>query len=179
VDNTQRIIIIIEDKILIAKDPATIWGLLTDISRWSRWTRLIKQVAVYGPVKSGTEFKCLVGKWDLDGAIVEVDPEKRFVFDARSIGLHLRFSWEITGQGDESRVSSEIDVSGWMPFIFKKRARQELEDTLFRWLYALKTTLERGEKAAMFSEQSITKPKKRRALSGPLSFLFKKKDSEE
>ena len=90
----------------------------------------------------------------------------------------MRFRWEILGQTDGTMVSLTADVSGWLAVLLKRKVEQTLTDDLFTWLYALKTTLERDEKAEISKEHSITKPKKRRHIPGPLGFLFKKDEDE-
>jgi hypothetical protein len=171
--------IVIKDEIAITKVRAAIWSLLTDISRWSRWNRLIKRAAVYGPVKPGTEFKFLSGKWDFDGIINEAIPNSIFVIKCNSIGLRLRISWEILEQINGAKVAVNVAVSGWIVSLFKHKVRQTLTDDLFTLLYSLKTTLERGEKSELSHEHGISKQRKKRHISGPLGFLFRQnKDGE-
>jgi hypothetical protein len=171
-------LVVVKDEIVISREPALVWNLITDISRWSRLNRLIKHAAVYGPLEPGTEFKFLSGKWEFDAAIIEVKPQSRFVFDAKSVGLRLRFEWGITEQAGGAKVNASIAALGWIAFFFKSKTKRTLEDDLFTWLYVLKTTLERGEKPEKPEEYSFTKPHRKRAGLGPLSFLFKHHEEE-
>jgi len=119
-----------------------------------------------------------VRKWDLDGVIIEATPEKSFAIDGQSSGLLLRFSWEIQEQAGGTRVSLTADASGWLVALFKRKVERALIDDIFTWLYALKTTLERG-KVESGEIQARQKPKRRFTAPGPLSFLFKKRSDEE
>lgn len=171
--------IIVKDEIMISKDRAKIWTLLTDISSWSRWSRIIKRAAIYGPLKPGTEFKCIAGDWDFDGVISKVTPQENFVLNGKSIGLRLHIVWEIHEQEKSTKVTAAITPSGWIASIFKRKTKKSLEDNLFTWLYALKTTVERGEKPEEPSRPGLSKPKRRFALPGPLNFLFKRREEDE
>ncbi len=169
----------VRDEIQIAKDRTQIWTLLTEISSWNRWAKVVKHAAVYGPIKAGTEFKFISGKWDFDGAIIEVAPQESLVLDARSVGLHLRFSWMLAQRADGINVSANIAASGWIATLLKRRVSINLEDDLFSWLYALKTTAERGDRQEATAIQGLAKPRRNRHLSGPLGFLFRKNNDDE
>jgi hypothetical protein len=170
--------IIIKDEIGISANQAIVWNQLTDISRWSRWSRLIRRAAVYGPVKSGTEFKCLIRKWDFDGKISGVMFGSSIVYNLKTSGLRLQISWQLINQNNNSKVQAEIVAIGWIAVIFKRKVERVLTDDLFTLLYALKTTLERGEKEAPAEKHGLSKPARRYTFPGPLSFLFKRKDDE-
>jgi hypothetical protein len=90
----------------------------------------------------------------------------------------LRLSWEFIDQPDGIRVLLTADISGWLATLFKRKVERTLTDDIFTWLYALKTTIERG-KVESEEIQARQKPKKRFTAPGPLSFLFKKRSDEE
>jgi hypothetical protein len=165
--------IVVKDEIMISREPALIWDLLTNVSRWSRVNKLIRRAAIYGPPKPGTEFKFISGKWDFDAVIIEAAPESGFIFDAKSIGLRLHFVWEIAEEMGKAKIIATISAGGWITILFNRRTKRSLEDNLFTCLYSLKTTLERGEKPESGEEHGIAKPHRIRRGFDLISFFFK------
>jgi hypothetical protein len=120
----------------------------------------------------------LIRKWDFNGLIIETIPEKSIIFDARSVGLRLRFSWEIEKLTEGTKVSSTIIASGWIASLFKRKVEQTLTDDLFSWLYALKSSLERGQ-SIVNERKTHLKPKRRFAPPGPLNYFFRRDKEDE
>jgi hypothetical protein len=87
-------------------------------------------------------------------------------------------SWELIEQPDGIRVSLTAAISGWLATLFERKVERTLTDDIFTWLYAFKTTIERG-KVESKEIQTRQKPKRRFIAPGPLSFLFKKSRDEE
>ncbi len=171
--------IIVKDEIEICRDRALIWSHLTDISSWRRWAKIIRRAAVYGPIRPGTEFKFISGKWDFEGTITDVVPQESFVCNARSVGLHLRISWKLAQREDGAKVSANIEASGWIANLLKSKVRRNLQDDLFSWLYALKTASERGVGPESSARSGLSKGANKRRLSGPLGFLFRRDRDNE
>jgi len=145
---------VIRDEITVKKDPQAIWHILTDIAGWGRWTRVISHAAVYGPLMRGTEFKCIAGKWDFACFIEQIETGRVFACRGKSIGLNLSVNWELTGDAISTRVRASAEFSGWIVRLFGKQIGQSIKDSLFTWLYALKTRAERGEQKSDHSRQS-------------------------
>jgi hypothetical protein len=134
----------IKDVIIIAKNQAAIWKILTDINSWRLWSGVIDRAVIYGQVKPGTSFKCLADKWDFDCVIAEVISEAKFHCRGKTIGLDVVFQWELSGAEEETRVLLAAEIDGWMARFFGKRIRGGFEDAIFTWLYMLKSYSERG-----------------------------------
>ena len=172
----------ISEEIIVEKDPAEVWDLLTNISNWGRWTRVMKHSAVYGPLTPGTAFKCIAGKWDFEGKIGILEFGKSIDFEAKSIGLKIAMRWEFSSCSKGTKVAVEAVIEGWIPRFFARRVQTAVRDSIFTWLYSLKTTAERGNiQSGKTAKTTLSQSTNRRKIqiTGPLSFLFKPKDSDE
>ncbi len=134
----------IRDEIQIAKDPQFIWGILTDINSWRRWSGVVDRAVMYGPVKAGTAFKCLADQWDFDCIIVAAIPGEKFHCRGNTIGLEIGLRWQLSGASDGTQVLLAADIDGWMMHLIKGRIKREFEGAVFTWLNALKNYAERG-----------------------------------
>lgn len=170
----------INDEIVIEKDPAIVWGLLTNISNWGRWTRVVKHSAIYGPLKPGTSIKCIAGQWDFEGHIGAIDPDNNIVLEGKSVGIKISMSWIFSVVASGTNVSIEAKIDGWLSGLFTQRIKNAFEDSIRTWLNSLKATAERGnmqiEKPTIESN-SVPLDNRTIQFTDSLSLLFRRKKS--
>lgn len=133
--------------IRINKPAADVWQVLIDINAWGRWSPVIRHAVLYGPIRIGTAFKCISDEWDFQSAITELQHEHRLVLSGKTIGARLNMNWNLRPIGNETSVGLSAVISGWLPAIFTKRARNRIESDMAIWLRALKARVERPEQA--------------------------------
>lgn len=134
----------IREEISIAKDPATIWKVLIDINSWRLWSGVIDRAVIYGRPRPGTVFKCLADTWDFDCLIKDAVPGERFSGTAKTVGIEVTFSWQITGVINGAKIEFVAAIDGWLARLFGARIKRGFEGAMFTWLLALKNFAERG-----------------------------------
>jgi hypothetical protein len=174
--------LILSDNIQIEKDIDSTWRLLTDISNWSRWAKVIDHAAIYGSYQVGTQFKCVSDKWDFDSTISSWSPHSGFACKGKSIGLNLLISWTLSSDDKATKVTWSISASGPLISIFRRRFKEAISDSMFTWMYSLKTHLERGDKKnepQKIPGLSSQKALKKMSFSNPFGLAFDRKRKDD
>jgi hypothetical protein len=111
---------------------ADIWALWSDPARWPDWNEQIERAEVDGELRVGTELRI---KFRRGGTVrftvTELEPERRFVDEARFPGARLRHEHRLS-QGRSSveidhRIYLEGPLSGfWALMMGRKRMRESV-----------------------------------------------------
>lgn len=81
-----------------------------------------------GPFEVGTRGKSKApGSWPLKFELVAVDPDARFVSEARLPGASLRFEHVIEARGPQSRITHRVTLDGRLAFLYTRAVRQGVE----------------------------------------------------
>jgi uncharacterized protein YndB with AHSA1/START domain len=164
----------LREEIEINKDAETVWKTLTDINSWRLWSLVIDRAVIYGKLCPETEFKCRAGQWDFIGTILEVAPQSRFKCRGHAVGLDVDFTWDLTRSPDGERVILTASIGGWFTRLLRRRFEKGFAESIYAWLYSLKTSLERGPEAPRENEDK-RKPrfsKKKISLVNPLNMMM-------
>ena len=142
VDNA---IIRIDSSIVIEKNIEAVWGILINVSQFSRWNPLIKHAAIYGPLVKGTRLKILAGKWDFDCYIEHVKPLKEIYMVGKSIGLGISFLFDLAPAPNGSLMKINMGIDGWIARIFKGKTENSINEFMGIFLSSLNNKVLGGE----------------------------------
>jgi carbon monoxide dehydrogenase subunit G len=138
-------------ELLVEAPQSQAWALLTNISEWSRWNPGVNRVVVEGPIAEGTEFRWRAGRLSIASRLVVVEPERRFVWTGRTLGMDAVHVWEFEGRGEEVLVRTEESLDGTLARWFQGRLQGTVQRTLDESLRLLSSECKRRgrERAAL------------------------------
>jgi uncharacterized protein YndB with AHSA1/START domain len=121
-----------------------VWQLLTGVDAWPRWNPLVDAADLDGSLAPGSVFCWKSQGFSVTSTLVTVDAPTRLAWHGEAFGTRAHHEWEIvpSGQGVVVRTSETFD--GWLPRLMPGAMQKTLEDTLPRWLAALKAEAERS-----------------------------------
>jgi len=160
----------IKEETIIAKDISAVWSILTDITSWRLWSNVVDRAAIYGQIKKGTNFKCLIDKWDFDGIIEEAEAPGKFYFRGKTIGINAAMRWELSRTAEGAKILLTVSIDGWLAKLLRGAIKRGFEGAVFTWLFALKNYAERGTvRAEEEKDTGVTGklPKKKLSVSNP------------
>ena len=97
-----------------------VWGILSDVERWSTWTASITEVVLDGPLEVGATARIRQPKLPpTTWTVTEVVPGRSFTWEAKAPGSRSVGEHEITPTGDDScEVRLLLDQNGPLGNVF-------------------------------------------------------------
>jgi polyketide cyclase/dehydrase/lipid transport protein len=90
-------------------DPAAIWALWADITRWTEWDTSLVSVSLDGPFEVGSEGTMVIeGQGPIPFKLIEVTPGRGFTDETEIPGAVLRFVHEVA----DGRVTHRVEIEG-------------------------------------------------------------------
>jgi uncharacterized protein YndB with AHSA1/START domain len=104
--------------------PASVWRVLSDLSRLPEWYYPAQRVQVVdaGPVVPGSRFVLWIRtaagiEVEAPGEVLAVDPGKLLRWRGHSSGIAATATWTLEPRGGGTRVTHEFAGGGWMMFL--------------------------------------------------------------
>ena len=130
-----------------------VWEVLAGIERWPRWNTDVRGVSFWGALAPGTEFRWKVSGGTITARFQTVEAPKLLAWSGRMspIGIEAVHVWHLEAPGGAvTTVRTEESWNGLAVRLLRGRAMTMLQESLDRWLKALKAECERhvgGEEA--------------------------------
>jgi uncharacterized protein YndB with AHSA1/START domain len=125
--------------IIINAPVERVWEILTQISNWPQWNKEIKSTNC-SDVRIGVEFEWHIHHSHFISKLQAVDKPNLFSWTGKSKLTKSIFVWNLDASDDQTIVTVEESVEGFIIPIFNKQSK--LHDILIDWLNALKTQSE-------------------------------------
>ncbi|WP_436496353.1 SRPBCC family protein [Actinokineospora sp. HUAS TT18] len=94
-------------------DPAAVWGLWADVSRWVEWDSSLTSVTLDGPFAVGsTGVMVIEGQPPIHYRLTEVDPGHRFADVTEIPGAVLLFDHEVVADQGVTTVTHRVVIEG-------------------------------------------------------------------
>src|SRR5262245_35010238 len=109
-----------------------VWALWTDIERWPSWNPGVVRVELDGPATKGaTGTVRAAGGPASKLAVVEVEPERRFVTEASERLMRLRFEHELEDSGGgQLRITQRVQMTGLATPLMRRTIGPRLERSI-------------------------------------------------
>jgi uncharacterized protein YndB with AHSA1/START domain len=140
------------DSVDINAPPASVWRVLSDLSRLPEWYYPSRRVLVVdvGPVGSGSRFVLWIRtaagiEVEAPGEILAVEPGHMLRWRGRSAGIAATATWTLEPHGGGTRVTHEFAGGGWMMLLSTASGRAP--KTAARRLANLKRVVEQPASA--------------------------------
>jgi uncharacterized protein YndB with AHSA1/START domain len=116
-----------------------VWELWTDVSAWPSWNPGVGRAELDGPVAEGaTGTVRAVGGPTSALTVVAVEPERRFVTEARERLMRLRFEQELAdAEGGRLRITHRVRMTGPATPLMRRTVGARLERSIPAALAAL------------------------------------------
>jgi uncharacterized protein YndB with AHSA1/START domain len=121
-----------------------VWEVMTNINHWPNWQTDIHKSKLNGELKADTTFDWKSGGVKIHSKIHTVEPCKYFGWTGKTFGLFAIHNWTITESEEQSIVSVEESMEGFLAKLFKKSFNRNLEKAMLNWLDLLKKECERN-----------------------------------
>jgi uncharacterized protein YndB with AHSA1/START domain len=138
VDANQNAPVFARHEIHIEAQPERVWALISDIDRWGSWQPDIPTAKLIGPLAPGSTFKWKSGNTGVSSTLEEVDPPRRLGWSGRSLGARAKHVWTLEPQVSGTTVRTQESFEGLVVVLLKSRMQRLLDDSLQKWLAALK-----------------------------------------
>ena len=129
--------VIVIRELHIARPPASVWKVLSDIEGWPAWQPEITRAEMSGPLLPGAEFRWRVGASNIRSVLRDVLRPSRLSWTGSFMGLHAIHVWEIEATGEGCLVRSRESLEGWWLAPFRSRIQRSVERSVALWLDAL------------------------------------------
>ena len=138
---------IAEAKIAIQAKLETVWGIQTDIDRWSEWNPGVQWSKLNGPLAVGSVFR-----WKSRGSFIvstlqEIEPMRKIAWTGQAMGARAKHTWSFEARGDAVAVLSRESFDGWWPRLLPGLTRRILGNVLRAWLRSLKQRAEAPDRS--------------------------------
>lgn len=133
-------------EIVIKASKETVWGFLSDLTKWNLWKEIETPVVITGTKWDvGTRFRWKRGIFTITAEIVDIEPPNRVRWNGKVRGIEAKHYWILKKANSGTLVATYEEWSGIIPKLFKGRSQQRLEETLRRDLEGLKRATESFE----------------------------------
>ena len=119
-----------------------VWGLQTDIGRWSMWQADISAAALEGPLQAGSVFRWKAKGLKIVSTLHTVEPQRQIGWTGNSLGMFAIHNWTFVALDQHTKVISEESLSGWMARLLKLTDANFLAKSLAATLQTLKMAVE-------------------------------------
>ena len=140
------------DSVNIDAPPASVWRVLSDLSRLPEWYYPSRRVRVIGPlpVAPGSRFLLWIRtaagiEVEAPGEILAVEPERMLRWRGRSAGIVATATWTLEPRGAGTHVTHEFAGDGWMMLLSTASGRAP--KTAAKRLANLKSVVEQSKPA--------------------------------
>jgi hypothetical protein len=112
--------------------PEAVWRRYVDVEQWSAWSRQgVEWSRLDGPFEVGTTGKSKApGMPAAKFRLIAVEPNARFVSEARMPGGRLQFEHVIEPSGEGSRITHRVLVGGALAALYALLIRRNLAKAL-------------------------------------------------
>jgi len=121
-----------------------VWQVLADIERWPSWNQAVETAKLQGGVAPGSVFVWKSQGYTVRSTLQAVAPGQRLTWTGAAFGTRAFHSWDLEATDGGVLVTTRESFDGWLPRLFPQAMQRKLEDTLPRWLAALKAAAERS-----------------------------------
>ena len=135
--------IVAKQKIKINVPATRVWSLLTEINNWPTWQPSVKEAHLKTLLNEGSEFIWKTGGVTLKSNIHTCEPFNKFGWTDKTKGTYRIHNWEFESVSDGTIVIVEESLQGFFPFIFKRKFRKNLEESMSKTLKDLKEASEK------------------------------------
>jgi Polyketide cyclase / dehydrase and lipid transport len=125
-------------EVFIHAQSQIVWKIHTDINSWSQWQPGIASSKLDGSLTPGAVFEWKPGGMTITSTIEIVEPEERIGWNGTAIGTHARHIWMLKPYKNDTLVTTEESMDGWLAKILKVVMPKFLDDSLNTWLNSLK-----------------------------------------
>ena len=105
----------VEDAIHIDAPVEVVWAVTEDVERWPEWTPTVTSVTRTGEGRFGLGSTARIrqpGQPEAEWTVTEFEPGRRFVWETRRTGLHMRGSHHLEAQGSGTLNRLAVEVGG-------------------------------------------------------------------
>ena len=135
--------IIARQEIKINVPAVQVWAVITDINNWPGWQSSVKKAHLKTALKEGAEFVWKAGRFPLKSKIHTCEPFDKFGWTGKTIGAFAIHNWIFESVSDGTIVTAEESLQGFLPFIFRKKFKKTLAESMTRNLKELKDASEK------------------------------------
>jgi len=132
-----------EEDLTVKASVQDVWDVLSNLEKWPEWNESVSSMTVHGPLSPNTEFHWVAGGMKIRSRFEEVEAPNRIAWSGRTMGIRAIHVWELSSEGDCTRVHTEESFQGLIVRMFARRMKGELTKALRQGLSALKNETER------------------------------------
>jgi len=142
----QNAPVIARVQIEIDAQPAPVWALLVDATRWPQWDPEISKVSITQPPGAGSlgpgaRFTWGEGSTTVYSKVQLFEPERRLCWTGTALTAKAIHAWELTpAPGGHTLVAINESMDG--PLMAKLYSSQQLAESAHAWLARLKKAAE-------------------------------------
>lgn len=129
-------------EILIHAPVEKVWQIQTDIANWSQWQPDIAFAKLDGDLDEGTTFRWKAQGLNITSRVHTVEPNHRIGWTGVALGMSAIHNWTFEDYGNDTRVTTEESLSGWLTRLMVFFDRNFLEKSLEASLLRLKEKAE-------------------------------------
>ena len=118
-------------------DPAGVWERYTDVDHWSEWSKGVEESSLDGEFEVGSKGTLKAPQlFRTRFELVEVEPERRFVSQAKVPGAAIVFDHVIDPGDGRTRITHRVAIEGRLDFLWNpligRIIKRELPDSVER-----------------------------------------------
>ncbi|HEY1871646.1 MAG TPA: SRPBCC family protein [Chitinophagaceae bacterium] len=131
--------------IVIHASPEKVWTLLSDVNHWDKWQSDIKSPRLTSSFQPGHSFTWESGGLHIRSDIHTAVPFSKIGWSGPAFGSFAIHIWTFTPLPDGStKVDVKESMEGWLIKLMSHKFQKGLDDSLDKWLMALKTASEKN-----------------------------------
>lgn len=123
----------LEASIHIAAPAAVVWAVTEDVDRWPEWTPTMQSVRRVdaGPFDVGSSARVKQpGMRETAWTVTELVRGERFTWGGRALGIRMSATHELTPDGDGTRNTLRIEMSGFVAALLSPLLRPAVRRAL-------------------------------------------------
>lgn len=121
-----------------------VWQVLTDIENWPEWQRAVTEATLRGSLAAGSEFIWRAGGLTFHSRLHTVVPNQVVGWTGKTMGVSAIHNWQLSHQNGVTTVAVSENLSGFLPWLLRKKFRRDLEAGMAKNLAELKAASEAG-----------------------------------
>lgn len=129
--------------ITIKASAEKVWAVMTNIDHWATWQTDITHPKLNGDLKPETTFDWKTGGAKIHSTLHTVQPFKNLGWTGKTWGIFAIHNWTIIERKDETHVSVDESMEGFLAKLLKKSFNKNLEKGMQNWLDLLKQECEK------------------------------------
>jgi carbon monoxide dehydrogenase subunit G len=132
-----------EHSVVVNAPPDVVWQALVDWQSWPEWDKGQESIKFKGPLNVGSSGKLKIrGGPKVTLRITDFEPGKEYTSEFHLLGSRFIFNHNIEPEGENTRVSFAVHLTGFLSVVAYGFFRSSLESNLPEWMTNFKRRTE-------------------------------------